>query len=115
MIPAAANRAVGVLVLLGALTMALPLAAQSDETCVAYMEADHRFAEALRAAKAAGQAASTEDERWKATTDGVMAIRQWISDGLDAYKGPRSEVNTVLLELLDRDRDRCRLRGFRLK
>ena len=115
MLAAAANRAVRVLVLLGALTMPLPLAAQSDETCIAYMEADHRFAEATQAATAAKQAASTEDERTQAAVGGIMAVRQWIQDGLAAYKGPGSEVNTVLLELLDRDRDRCRLRGFRLK
>ena len=147
----------------------LPVAAQSDETCIAYMEADAAYKEArmaalrsarenatrveqaeARAAEAArDRARSTYDtdpteqnaaalkkaeddvqnsllallDAWKAALlDEGSLLGQWldgsiapesarealVSAYLDAYRGPRSPVGSVMAKLIEADRERCR-------
>ena len=108
-----------------------PLAAQSDATCIAYMEADAAYGASVREADAAYERAITDkianrplsDEaamilRLLGLPDALEAKDTQLAEAADererayreAYEGPTSEIGSVMRKVITADRKRCRRR-----
>lgn len=95
---------------------ALPAWAQSDETCIAYMEADAAYTAASdeldrEIERRIGSARSVNDllkiNPGEARARLKLARRQAY---LEAYRGPTSSIKSVMDKVLRADRRRCRMR-----